>query len=57
MIMVSFALCTIGGALRITALALSGLYKVEMCFLERYGDLISGLLIAVVGVVVALLDL
>ena len=56
LIMVSFALGTIGGALGITALALSGLYKLEIPFLERHGDLISGLLIAVVGIAVALLD-
>jgi len=54
LIMVSFALGTIGGALGITALALGGLYKVEMPFLERHGDLISGLFIAVVGIAVAL---
>jgi len=49
-IMVSFALGTLGGALGITALALSGLYKVEMLFLERHGDLLSGLIIAAVGI-------
>ena len=56
LLMISFSLGTIGGALTITALALRGLYGVETLLLERYGDLASGILIAIMGMAFLLLE-
>lgn len=47
-----FALCTIGTMVLVTHLASRSMSRLQLPFFTRYGDLISGLMIAIVGVVV-----
>jgi hypothetical protein len=49
-----FASCTIGTMVVVTILALRGMRQLQLRFFTRYGDLISGLLIAAVGFLVLL---
>jgi threonine/homoserine/homoserine lactone efflux protein len=47
-----FALCTIGTMLCVAYVATQGMRRIELRFFTRYGDLISGLVIAGIGVAV-----
>jgi hypothetical protein len=50
-----FALCTIGTMIAVTLAALRSIRRLDLPFLSRYGDLISGVLLAAVGVVLMVL--
>lgn len=47
-----FAACTVGTMIAITAVALRGMRRLSLGFFTRYGDLLSGLIIAALGVAV-----
>lgn len=47
-----FAACTIATMLLVAILARRGLERLDLAFFTRFGDLLSGLLIAAIGVVV-----
>ena len=47
-----FAVCTIGTMVLVTFFASRGMSRMQLPFFTRYGDLISGLMIAIVGIVV-----
>jgi hypothetical protein len=47
-----FAACTIGTMIGVTWAAMHGMRRLDLRFFRRYGDLISGLLIAAIGVFV-----
>jgi hypothetical protein len=49
-----FALCTIGTMTGVTVLAVRGMRRIELPFFTRYGDLISGALVAGVGLLMML---
>ncbi len=49
-----FALCTIGTMVLVTFFASRGMSRIQLPFFTHYGDLISGLMIAIVGIVVIL---
>ncbi len=49
---VGFALCTIGTMVLVTFFASRSMSRLQLPFFTRYGDLISGLMIAIVGIVV-----
>jgi hypothetical protein len=53
---VGFAICTIGTMVGVTLFALRGMQRFDLPFLTRYGDLMSGVLIAVIGFLVMLLE-
>ncbi len=52
-----FAACTIGTMIVITFLASRGMRSLRLPFFARYGDLISGLMIAAIGIIVLLEEL
>ena len=49
-----FALCTLGTMMGVALVAMQGIRRIDLPFFRRYGDLTSGLLIAVIGVFVIL---
>ena len=49
---VGFTVCTIGTMVTVTLFATRGMRRLDLPFFTRYGDLLSGLLIAVIGVFV-----
>ena len=49
---VGFAACTIGTMVAVTLIATLGMRRLDLPFFTRYGDLMSGLLIAAIGAVV-----
>ena len=51
-----FASCTIGTMVGITLFASRGMRRLDLPFFTRYGDLISGVLIAVIGFVLMALE-
>ena len=52
-----FALCTIGTMIGVTVVATRGMRRLEGRFFTRFGDLISGLVIAAIGILVVLEEL
>lgn len=51
-----FAACTIGTAIIATLVAIRGLRRIRLTFFTRYGDLLSGALVAVVGLLIMVLE-
>ena len=51
-----FAICTIATMVGVTAFALRGMQRFDLPFLTRYGDLLSGMLIAGIGLLVMILE-
>ncbi len=51
-----FAACTIGTAAIATLLAIRSLRRLNLTFFTRYGDLLSGALVAAVGVLIMVLE-
>jgi len=51
-----FAACTIGTAAIATLLAIRSLRRLNLTFFTRYGDLLSGALVAAVGVLIMILE-
>jgi hypothetical protein len=51
-----FAVCTIGTAVIATLIAIRGLRRINLAFFTRYGDLLSGALVAAVGFVIMVLE-
>ena len=51
-----FAICTIGTMVGVTAFALRGMQRFDLPFLTRSGDLLSGMLIAGMGLLVMILE-
>ena len=49
---IGFALCTIGTMVLVTFFASRGMSRLQLPFFTRYGDLISGLMIAIAGIAV-----
>jgi nickel/cobalt transporter (NicO) family protein len=49
-----FALCTIGTMMGVTLFAVRGMRRIDLPFFTRYGDLISGALVAGVGLLMML---
>ena len=49
-----FALCTIATMVGVTLIAMRGMRRIELPFFTRYGDLISGALVAAVGLLLML---
>jgi nickel/cobalt transporter (NicO) family protein len=49
-----FALCTIGTMVGVTVSAMRGMRRIDLPFFTRYGDLISGAIVGVVGVLMML---
>ena len=54
---VGFAVCTIGTMIGVTMVAIRGMRRFELPLFARYGDLISGLLIAGLGLFVVLQEI
>ena len=51
---VGFALCTVGTMLCVTFVATHGMRRLDLRFFARFGDLVSGLVIAAIGLLVVL---
>jgi len=51
-----FAVCTIGTAVIATLIAIRGLRRLNLAFFTRYGDLLSGALVAAVGFLIMILE-
>ncbi len=49
-----FALCTIATMVGVTVFALRGMSRIDLPFFTRYGDLISGALVGVIGLLMML---
>ena len=49
-----FALCTIGTMVGVTVSAMRGMRRIDLPFFTRYGDLISGAVVAALGVLMML---
>ena len=49
-----FALCTVGTMTGVTLFAVRGIHRIDLPFFTRYGDLISGALVAGVGLLMML---
>jgi hypothetical protein len=49
---VGFAACTVGTMITVTWVALRGMRRLSLGFFTRYGDLLSGLIIAALGIAV-----
>ncbi len=49
-----FALCTIGTMVGVTVFAMRGMRRIDLPFFARYGDLISGAIVSVVGLLMML---
>jgi len=52
-----FTLCTISTMLAVTILATRGIRGLHLSFFRRYGDLVSGLVIAAIGIVLVFKEL
>ena len=54
---IGFAVCTLATMIGVTLIATRGIRRIELPFFTRYGDLISGLLIAAIGLFVFIQEL